>query len=241
MRTYPNSKVDRKCQQCGNTFSVFPSVIASGGGMFCSITCRGIAKRGERTERVERSCKACGKVIRARPAECKDGLFSYCSQTCYQASRSMNFDERFWGRIDRSAGPNSCWMWTAGKFTEGYGAIHFRNSLWKASRVAWILVNGEIPEGMWVIHRCDNPPCCNPAHLFLGTAADNTHDMVAKDRVCRTSGEARWSAKVTEEIVRDMRRRYIPRVVTLQQLADEYGVSFQLVSLIVNRKIWTHV
>jgi hypothetical protein len=148
---------------------------------------------------------------------------------------------RFWSRVDCATTPNGCWVWTAGKFRGGYGAITIDGKVRKAHRIAWQLANGAIPDGIFVCHSCDNPSCVRPDHLFLGTPADNMHDRDAKGRTCRTPGSQRWSAKVNEAIVLEIRARYVPRKVTLQFLADEYGLSFQMVSLIVNRKNWTHI
>lgn len=78
--------------------------------------------------------------------------------------------------------PSGCIEWSASRFAQGYGQIKIDGKNRKTHRVAWELVNGPIPDGLMVCHRCDNPPCCNLDHLFLGTAADNTHDMQAKGR-----------------------------------------------------------
>lgn len=100
--------------------------------------------------------------------------------------------ERFWPKVNK-AGPapehrpelGPCWEWTAGQAPHGYGAfaIGGREGAVGAHRFAYELLVGPIPDGLSVLHHCDNPPCCNPAHLFLGTRAENMYDAIAKDRV----------------------------------------------------------
>lgn len=80
------------------------------------------------------------------------------------------------------AGLDQCWIWTASTDDHGYGFFRFRRECWNASRVSWILHRGEIDNGACVLHKCDNPSCVNPGHLFLGTQIDNIRDMYTKDR-----------------------------------------------------------
>jgi hypothetical protein len=102
--------------------------------------------------------------------------------------------DRFWEKVDKSG---DCWEWTATIDKSGYGIVGMRPKNLKASRVAWMLTNGAIPDGLWVLHHCDNRRCVRPDHLFLGTNTDNQRDSVAKGRWRAThqrlvSGEARW-------------------------------------------------
>jgi hypothetical protein len=89
--------------------------------------------------------------------------------------------ERFWDKVTKSDSEH-CWPWTSVKDSAGYGLVNVKKKRLSASRIAWKLANGPIPEGLFVLHRCDNPPCCNPAHLFLGTKSDNTQDCLRKGR-----------------------------------------------------------
>jgi hypothetical protein len=90
--------------------------------------------------------------------------------------------ERFWGKVRKGAG---CWVWTGSRIPKGYGKIQLGRrgtSPRFAHRISWELHFGPIPQGLWVLHKCDNPSCVKPSHLFLGTAKDNTSDMMAKGR-----------------------------------------------------------
>lgn len=128
--------------------------------------------------------------------------------------------ERFWLKVSKS---EDCWIWNACR-RKGYGTLGIsvgrgRVVMMRAHRVAWTLTNGPIPDGMCVLHRCDNPSCCNPRHLFIGTQADNVADMVRKGR--RRSG-------LRPPILSSLQRARMLSdrpTHTLAQLAERYGVS----------------
>lgn len=129
-------------------------------------------------------------------------------------------DYRFWRLVAEEAG---CWEWQGKRLKTGYGQFR-RNAprrMELAHRVAWELIHGPVPEGSFICHRCDNPPCCRPSHLFLGTAQDNSDDMVKKGRrkriltdeqiqeICSSSEPSRAIAPrygITHAYVRRLRR-----------------------------------
>lgn len=90
-------------------------------------------------------------------------------------------EERFWAKVAK-LGVCSCWEWTGWRKETGYGRVRIDGRILYAHRVSWILANGPIPDDLRVLHRCDNPPCVNPDHLFLGTQGDNNADRDAKGR-----------------------------------------------------------
>jgi hypothetical protein len=128
-----------------------------------------------------------------------------------------------------------CWEWQASRRISGYGQLTLPGRPGKpviASRVAWQLTHGVIDKGLFVCHRCDNPPCVNPAHLFLGSSGENSRDMVAKDRVTRNS------AKLTRVAVEEIRERYAAGRTHQLDLAAEFGVGAKAISKIITRQRW---
>lgn len=131
-----------------------------------------------------------------------------------------------------------CWEWRGYCRPSGHGAIGIgKQAVDYAHRISWIVHNGPIPDGQAVCHRCDNPPCVNPAHLFLGTISDNNADMRGKGRQAR--GQTNGSAKLTDDQVREIRR--MAGSCSQRAIAEEFGVTQQLVSHIIRRTRWGHV
>lgn len=143
---------------------------------------------------------------------------------------------RFWSKVDKSGGQDSCWEYTAYIAKTGYGQFWLNGKNLLSHRVAYLFTHGTIPDGLCVCHSCDNRKCCNSAHLWLGTYYDNLHDMRVKGRAPNQYGERNPYCKLTDEQVEAIRQRYIPRVITQQMLADEYNVTRANIGYIVRNK-----
>lgn len=161
-------------------------------------------------------------------------------------------ENRFWKKV--SPEPNTgCWLWAASVASFGYGVFWVEGRQHLAHRLSWSLVNGPIPDGLCVLHRCDTPACVNPGHLFLGSADDNAKDRKRKGRNGPNTGA--WTkqhpervargircpqAKLTDEAVREIRRRYFSGE-SQRPIARSFGIGQDVVSRIVNRRQWKHV
>jgi len=154
---------------------------------------------------------------------------------------------RFWSKV-RIRGPDECWPWTASGNGSGYGCFGLRRGRnrhephkFLSHRVAWTLASGPISPDYFVCHHCDNRPCVNPRHLFLGTQADNLRDASQKGRM--HLGERHGLTKLTEEKVRAIRKEYAPfdKAQGMHGLARRYGLGIHTIWCIIHRKTWSHV
>ena len=146
--------------------------------------------------------------------------------------------ERFHKKVEQVE--SGCRLWTASLFRGGYGQFQANGKNMRAHRVAWELHNDmHIPEGMHVLHSCDQPDCVNPHHLSVGTHKQNMDDKKAKGR--QVKGTDINGSKLTDAQVVEIRDRYSAGGVLLRELGEAYGVSRSLVGKIVNRKQWTHI
>ena len=154
---------------------------------------------------------------------------------------------RFWPKVDKSGGPDSCWPWMAAKTQHGYGYFGSvrPDGKWRsvnAHRIAWELAHGPIPtgegfHGTCVLHRCDNPACVNPAHLFLGSNSDNVRDMFKKGRAGMQNG-TRPTAKLTADAVDHIKVLLSTGVVRQDKIAAAFGVSPPTISNIKYGRAW---
>ena len=215
------------------------------------------SKIGRPSTRTIRHCLYCGSEFESPPSSPR----KYCSMAHANLDRGKVSMQRFWDSVDKR-GADECWPWLRGRNRRGYGQARTPSGKWtSAPRVAWELTHGPIPEGLFTCHTCDNPPCCNPAHLWLGSAAENQTDMATKGRAParrqpevyrelgqrlaglhrQLSGEAHHKATVTEADVREIRRLYAAGGVTYRELAQTYNTSITVIYGIVKRRSWRTV
>lgn len=183
-------------------------------------------------------------------AQCKECQNAYCRSRYTPALKPWrkrgrkSLLERFMEYVKKGSG---CWEWQGAKARSGYGQFHYWvNGGWKghrAHRVMWEITNGPIPTGMVVCHKCDNPPCVRPDHLFLGTHRDNTLDSLAKGRACISNckpqrGERNGSAKLNDHIVGAIRLAREAHGYTFKVLSDMFGISPSQIANIIHRRSW---
>lgn len=170
-------------------------------------------------------CLTCSAILNDKhPAHQK-----FCSLKCY-----WNYPARFWTHVSKT---ESCWIWT-GTLLNGYGIWNWNKHRILAHRYSWTLVNGEIPDGLFVLHNCpggDNPRCVNPDHLWVGTQKQNREDACQKNRVPR--GEKHHNAKLTEKEVIEIRKRY-DSGQDIRSISIGYSVSQENVVHVIKRNTW---
>ena len=151
---------------------------------------------------------------------------------------------RFFSHVQKT---DTCWIWTSATTGFGYGtfATFKPNKTHKAHRYSWEMVHGKIPAGMCVCHKCDNPICVNPEHLFLGTRSENNKDMHDKGRCAKNtwtkSGEENPTSKLTNEKVLAIREMYSAGNTTMQKVGEVFGITAAHVCNIVRRISWKHI
>jgi endogenous inhibitor of DNA gyrase (YacG/DUF329 family) len=221
------------CAHCGTLFKTTPGKV-NRGRKYCSKTCSYAAKTGTGPRAV---CEICGEVFIARPIDLQERHARFCSSQCLSKYRKSLGRDRFWSKVSKD-GPvlntelGPCWEWM-GSCSRGYGVTHIDGSREFAHRFSWRDRNGEIPDGLDVCHKCDNPKCVNPGHLFVGTEKDNMLDMIKKGRGGNT--------KLTVHQVLEIRSNYLAGNVTQSRLSAEYGVTPSAIWSIVTGKTWKHI
>ena len=140
-------------------------------------------------------------------------------------------------KIDKS-NPDACWVWTANTIKDGYGHVRENGKMKLAHQIAWERVYGEIPENIKVCHSCDNPPCVNPKHLFLGTQKQNMEDMSRKGRHHDVAGYKHSRRKLSGDDIIAIRSIARGNNVFKKEIGQIFGISITHVTRIVNRESW---
>lgn len=172
---------------------------------------------------------------------------------------------RFWIKIQKGE-RDECWPWLFYKNKAGYGGFSIRNVFYLANRLAWSIENGRIPDGLDILHSCDNPACCNPSHLRAGTHKENMQDMSVRGRSgpknnpncmprgdnhhsktnpgCMLKGEQVHLSKLKESDVISIREEHKnskQKIKTLMEIADRYGMRLRSIYSVVLRETWKHI
>lgn len=172
----------------------------------------------------------------------------------WQQKYQRTFEERLWSKIEKH-GPDECWPWIGNRTKRGYGMIHaLDGGSCAAHRRVWILLNGPVGPKIEICHKCDNPSCCNPNHLFAGTHKENMQDAIKKGRFVfvrggdshgvvppRLRGIESPMHKLTDEQVLNIRKEFATGSPTVRGLGKRYGVSGSTIGAIVRGRTWTHL
>lgn len=148
--------------------------------------------------------------------------------------------KRYWPKVQVNK-PNECWPWIASTNQKGYGCFKWEGHQSNAQRFAWILKHGTIPDGLHVLHSCDNPSCQNPKHLFLGNNDKNIQDKMNKGRHRGPRGERSATAKLVAAQVIEIRRLWFEEHIPQRILAKQFGVHEGHISMIVIGRTWKHL
>lgn len=186
-------------------------------------------------------CKCdCGNEKIFRTGAIISGQAKSCG--CIDSIQRKNYDEHAKNKLLKSIEKkeNGCWEWQKARHRQGYGHFAYKRKVCLAHRMSWILHNGPIDDSILVLHKCDNPPCCNPDHLFLGTDKDNFIDAVSKGRIKRCKGEQHYYSKLTENDVLKIRQMASEGMLH-EVIASEFNISKKYVSSISTRRNWKHV
>lgn len=151
-----------------------------------------------------------------------------------KGSHAKPLIERFIEKIEIQ---QSCWIWTGAVNANGYGSMWDGEKPETASRLSYRLLIGQIPEGLFVLHRCDNPLCVKPSHLFAGTHIENMHDRDIKGRAAKVSGSLNPMAKLTEEQAKEIKLSSLP----IAHYTKKFSVSESVISNIRKGKTWKHL
>ena len=230
------------CKQCDKRFTYDPNLHEK--RKFCSKDCMGLSFR---VEKISIECPIC-KTIRLRiPSKT---YLKHCSIRCsnkipvnkfYSIANEDQLLEKLKELYEKHVvKKDGCWEWKGNKDKDGYGKFNFNNKYTSAHRASWIIHNGPIPKGMFVLHHCDQTFCSRPDHLFIGSAKDNRIDCMNKGRsnICKGSNHAFSKLKDNDIIeIRNLLKNKTPQ----KEIANKFNVRPETISKINLRKRWKHI
>ncbi len=182
-KSFWKNNAELTCQMCGSPFHSTQRGRRGREAKYCSNKCQNATRT---RNQLSKACEYCGVEFFYFPSRAKFGAAKFCSAICSAASmKSRPVTERFWPKVSKTP---TCWIWMGAHNEDGYGLIYIEGKMIAAHRMSWELSNGPIPPSASILHKCDNPPCVNPDHLYAGTQSDNVHDMLAR-------GRAHWQQK----------------------------------------------
>ena len=197
---------------------------------FCSRECRA------KDFKIAIKCTICNKFFLKFPKKIRT---KFCSKECrYLFTSSLEkLKELFEKNVIKK---DNCWDWNLFKDRDGYGKVTFNKKRISIHRASWIIHNGSIPEGLLVLHHCDNPSCSRPDHLFLGTTMDNKQDCISKRRLNPRQGENHPLSKLNEEQVVEI-RNLLKNKILQKEIANKFNVAIETISDIKFKRTWKHI
>jgi hypothetical protein len=190
---------------------------------------------------VLKQCSKCGEC-KPRTAEhffrlatSSDGLRPDCKACCRVPAKEIPLADRFWRNVDASG---ECWEWRGHRMNHGYGSIVVGGKRILAHRLAYELTYGPIPDGLDILHHCDNPGCVRPEHLRAGTHTENMQDKMARGRANHLRGDQNPNARLTSKQVAEIRALHAEGRHTHRQIASLYGVDRSTITAVLRRKNW---
>jgi hypothetical protein len=234
-----DKRIPRSCAHCGAVFLDKPSA----RDKFCSRTCSDQGKNRKPITYHDRICEHCGAAFERRSKGRKAAAIRFCSRRCFDQHKRVDPVAMYHRRVIKRDG---CWGWRGKTDRRGYPFFELKRGgsivMYRAHRLSYEIHTGPIPDGLNILHHCDNPPCTRPDHLFVGTHQDNTNDMLSKGRESR--GENRPLAKLTTDQVANILSRLAvqprPRGV-LTAIARAFNVSVSTICDIDQGVSWKHI
>lgn len=198
-----------------------------------------------RRPKIDFECIQCKKLFTPSYFQRVKGK-GFCSKSCSgkfinvgRVYKSKPIMERFWSKVKKLDGEDACWVWTKCHNGVGYGMIGANGKEFLAHRLSFEEEYGKIPDGYFICHKCDNPACVRPTHLFAGTHSENMADMKKKGR--GNIGELNARSKLTKEKVLKIRAEYALGNITYKKLAQKFGVTLEAIYAVIKRRNWKHI